>query len=105
MDTDQMIHKPPGNLNVLHGNAWNGNLWGWGPVDQYHGEAAVMQCRKIFVHQPIRKDQQAIGIMWTDRGLHVIPAAGMVGGNDQVITFFTYNRLHTVQERHEEIIM
>jgi hypothetical protein len=43
--------------------------------------------------------------MRSDRGLHVIPAAGVVGGNDQVITFFAYNCFDPVEKRHEEIIV
>jgi hypothetical protein len=43
--------------------------------------------------------------MRTDRGMHAIPAVGMVGGYDQVITFFAYDRLDTIKKGDKKIVM
>ena len=65
----------------------------------------VIEIRQIFVDQTIGKYQQAVCIMRPYRWRHGIAAASMVGGNDQVILFLTYNSFNAVQKRHEEIVM
>ena len=56
---------------------------------------------------PAHLKRPAIHLYYVDQwgAASVFPAAGVVGRNDQVIPFFTYDRLHTVQKRNEEIIM
>src|SRR5215212_2072132 len=74
-------------------------------MDQDHGEATCLQVGKIFINQPIRKNQQTISVMRPYWGRQCIADICMIGGYNQVILFLAYNRFDTIQKRDEEIIM
>src|SRR6185503_19344813 len=93
------------NFCIFNRHTWNRHGWGRGPVHQYHREAFGIQVNKVLVNKPIRKNQQSIGIMWSNGWRCIFTDICMVSRNNQVVPFLADDPLDASQKWNKKIVM